>query len=358
MRVISFDVGIKNMAYCIFDVKTQERVEGEPPLTILDWNIMNLMDHENQENFKCNCLLENKKENSKKKKENIEKKNQENQEKKIEKKCEKIAKYKKGEQFFCEKHAKKSRFMIPQKKECSPTLLKKKKLEDLIKICISHLIVENESKIPISQLLKKDVLDCLFVFFNKNSLENILQEKKKTANETDLITIGRNMNEILNKNPFLENISHVLIENQISPIANRMKTIQGMLCQYFIMKGSQRIEFISSINKLKGFVLEKKKENEENNEKEKIEENKKEKKEKEKIEENKKEKKEKEKYKEHKKDGIFICSQFLEKNPILNSWKSCLTSSKKDDYADSFLQGIWYLKHHTIIKYNEEYVLQ
>ena len=34
----------------------------------------------------------------------------------------------------------------------------------------------------------------------------------------------------------LKDITHIIIENQISPIATRMKTIQGLLTQYFIMK--------------------------------------------------------------------------------------------------------------------------
>jgi hypothetical protein len=42
----------------------------------------------------------------------------------------------------------------------------------------------------------------------------------------------------------------VLIENQIGPIAMRMKTIQGMLMQYFLMRGATDIRFVSSSNKL------------------------------------------------------------------------------------------------------------
>ena len=50
----------------------------------------------------------------------------------------------------------------------------------------------------------------------------------------------------------LGDIDRVIIENQISPIANRMKTVQGMLSQYFLMSNDKLdIEFISSINKLK-----------------------------------------------------------------------------------------------------------
>jgi hypothetical protein len=37
------------------------------------------------------------------------------------------------------------------------------------------------------------------------------------------------------------------------PIANRMKTLQGMIAQYFIMNNVINIEFISACNKLKDF---------------------------------------------------------------------------------------------------------
>jgi hypothetical protein len=60
----------------------------------------------------------------------------------------------------------------------------------------------------------------------------------------DLITIGRNLsNQILNLK-HLDNIDYVLIENQISPIANKMKTIQGMVAQLFIMRNVPTIEFV------------------------------------------------------------------------------------------------------------------
>jgi hypothetical protein len=46
----------------------------------------------------------------------------------------------------------------------------------------------------------------------------------------------------------------VLIENQISPIAKRMKDVQVLLTQYFIMKSDETvIIYVSSSNKLKLF---------------------------------------------------------------------------------------------------------
>ena len=55
-----------------------------------------------------------------------------------------------------------------------------------------------------------------------------------------------------------QNIDYVLIENQISTIATRMKTLQGMITQYFIMRDVENIEFVSSTNKLKPFLDKKK----------------------------------------------------------------------------------------------------
>ena len=75
-----------------------------------------------------------------------------------------------------------------------------------------------------------------------------------------------------------------------------MKTIQGMLAQYFIMKNENDIEFLSSSGKLKGF--------------EKMNGD---------IESN---------YKQHKKDAIFYCKKFLEK-PEYNSWNWILDNEKK-----------------------------
>ena len=40
-RIISFDVGIKNMAYCILEV-TESSADKKPMITIIDWNILNI----------------------------------------------------------------------------------------------------------------------------------------------------------------------------------------------------------------------------------------------------------------------------------------------------------------------------
>ena len=48
MKLISFDVGIRNMAYCIFNIS-----DTSNNVSVLDWNIINLMDVE-PDIKKCN----------------------------------------------------------------------------------------------------------------------------------------------------------------------------------------------------------------------------------------------------------------------------------------------------------------
>jgi hypothetical protein len=60
-------------------------------------------------------------------------------------------------------------------------------------------------------------------------------------------------------------------------------------------------------------------------------------------------------YKANKTDGVHFCRRFLDENAeTLGKWRPLFDASpKKDDLADSFLQGIWYLKMHKLINYAE-----
>ena len=69
--------------------------------------------------------------------------------------------------------------------------------------------------------------------------------------------------------------------------------------------------------------------------------------------------------KEHKKDGVYYSKLILEKNPKISSsnsssstWLSVLDTKKKDDLADCFLQGLWYLKNNQFININSQYHIQ
>jgi hypothetical protein len=309
MKVISFDVGIKNMAYCIF-----ENINGE--LGISGWEVLNLMDTQDT-NFVCQCM-------------NVPK-----SKKLLPKICTKKAKYIKNNTYYCEKHATGcSQYIVPTK-QFQLTSLKKMKIEDLIKLGNKYMVFIDIAS-P-DKMLKKDLLTIVTSYFDKRCFELIIPKKTKTASETDLIEIGRNMKQRLGEVTNLNEITNVAIENQISPIANRMKTIQGMLAQYFIMTNEDaQIDFISSANKLKQFDKNKRipptdkvavAPDTSTNIVRNINPN----------------------YKSHKKDGVQYCLEVIDANPEMSMWKTALDTKKKDDLADAFLQGIWYLRTHNII---------
>ncbi len=282
MSIVSFDIGIKNMAYCVFDVSG----------SVIDWNICNLMDRE-PDTKKCTIL------------------NTPKNKKSIATVCDKKAKYEKGNLCYCQTHAKSSGFMFPDKK-CSPSSIKKLKLEELRQFVTNHFVpIENTDA-------KSTIITKVNAFISERTLIPIIN-KKTNAGAVDLVNIGRNMKSEFGKIESFKGVKHVIVENQISPIATRMKSIQGMLAQYFIMMNDDiQIEFLSSIGKLKGF--EKQNENLDSE------------------------------YQQHKKDAIFYCNQFLETERY-SRWKGILDTRKKDDLADCFLQGIQWLKRKNIISF-------
>ena len=339
-KIISFDIGIKNMAYCIFSVP--QNLES---VSINAWAVINLMTDPTAPApidatvYKCTCL--------KTKKRKLDAATF----------CGKTAKYSKaGNNYYCATHAKSaSGFLLP-KKDFSPTSLKKKKVDVLTKMCETYRIPR-----PTEKQNKSQLLDVMAAFFKEKCFEVIMDTsvKEQGAGEIDLITIGRNMArhmDILMDATVLDGITHVLMENQISTLASRMKTIQGMLAQYFIMRcPATHIEFISSLNKLKYF--------EKNSDKDSLE------------TENKSLINDGEGsaslvkadlaskadpaslentvisttatiskiYKQHKIDGVYYAKQIIDKYPLFRSWKETLDTKKKDDLADCFLQGWWYI---------------
>ena len=287
MKLVSFDVGIKNMAYCLFDIS------GES-IKVDDWNEINLMPDANKQVILCTCEITIKGN----KKRNIPA---------SVKPCGKKAKYTNGARCFCERHAKTSNLLMPSS-AYKISYLNKLKSDEIKKTLSSFNIIP--------ETIKKDAIKQLVEYYDNLSLKPI-KKSKNNASNIDLITIGKNIKTEFDKVNF-KNVERVIIENQISPIANRMKSIQGMLAQYFIMRHETiQIEFLSSSNKLKGF--EKAHDNLDSN------------------------------YKQHKMDAVFHTKRIIE-NPFFNDWKLHVLNHKKiDDLADAFLQGLWYLNKHNII---------
>jgi hypothetical protein len=285
MKVLSIDVGIKNLAFCLF-----EKTSDSQHFKITKWDIINISEKEDIVN--C-CFLDK----------NVL--------------CNKPAKFKNDDKCYCLKHSKKQQLQIPGCEQ-KASFINKQKIQKLYEIADSHHI-KYETKVK-----KTDLATLINNYINTNYFQTI--ESKKAA-DVDLFNIGINIKTKFNK--LFENegqIDYVIIENQISPIATRMKTIQGMIVQYFIMSNLNvsHIEFISAANKLKDFDTKQKSENKESKES----------------------KNTKTKYSDRKKLGIEKCLEILTTDFKFNEHIDYFNQhKKKDDLADSFLQGIWFLNN-------------
>jgi hypothetical protein len=276
MKILSIDIGIKNLAFCFF-----EKPDNSEHFRIKKWNVINICE---KKTLHC-CFAEK----------NVV--------------CGKPAKYQKNNQCFCLKHSKKQNYIIPNA-ELKMSSIQKQKIQKLIDIVHKY-------KIPYDNKAKKaDLVEAIQNYIHSTCFEEIVVSK---ASNTDLITIGINLMSHFNTLFHEEDhIDYVIIENQISPIANRMKTIQGMIAQYFIMSdvGVEHIEFVSAINKLKQFQVP--------------------------------DKNKKMTYAERKKLGITKCLEFVTNDHRFQDQADFFTShKKKDDLADSFLQGLWFLSTST-----------
>ena len=256
MKILSIDVGIKNLAFCLF-----EKSPTAEHFKVTKWDTINIM-------------------------------------------CNKPAKFKKDHNCYCLKHSKKQQLHIPTSEQ-KPSFINKQKIQKLYEIADSHNI-KYENKVK-----KADLVTLINEYINKNYFETI--ESKKAA-DVNLFNIGLNIKTKFDK--LFENegqIDYVIIENQISPIATRMKTIQGMIVQYFIMSKLkvEHIEFISASNKLKDCDL-----------------------------------KDKTKYSDRKKLGITKCLEIITTDFRFNEHVDYFNGhKKKDDLSDSFLQGIWFINN-------------
>jgi len=224
MKYLSFDIGIKNLSYCLLDDKD---------LTIEDWGILNIS---------------------------------------VDDICEHKMKHRN-----CDNSAKK-------------------------------IILENNKKICTSHTKLKEYRDY--------KMKNIPKKKN------ELLLIGQNMVRKLDEKPKFLEVDVVLVENQPALKNPTMKSIQMILYSYFLINGVtntlssiENMEMINARNKLKAY----------------------------KGPEVKCEIKDK--YKRTKFLGIEYCkSMILENKKIEEKYRQMLDESKKkDDLADSYLQGIYYI---------------
>lgn len=269
MNILSIDVGIKNLALCLFvkDIHTNQ-------IRVTKWDVLNIAEQNDIQ--LCQTIG-----------------------------CNKSAKYSKHDMCFCTKHAKKQTYLIPTTEQKS---IKKHKIAILYDIAKKYGIVYDD------KIKKADLVTLINNHFQLIFFDTITTVK---AADIDLYSLGTNMMRKLNTffGDTVHCIDNVIIENQIGPLAVRMKTLQGMLVQYFVMSHIKvnKVEFISASNKLKDCDA-----------------------------------KDIQKYSDRKKMGITKCLNYLTQDErFIEHCQFFNKHSKKDDLADSFLQGIWYMNHYS-----------
>ena len=301
MKILSIDIGIKNLAYVILECDVNDKKNNANELKsfkdfkIIKWDVINL----------CNKLISC---------------NQQC--------CSKEAKFHKDNVFYCKNHTKKTEYSLPT---CNIKTLHKQSVANL-----SLLLEQYQIKIE-KPINKASLIKLIEEYLNSTCFEAI---ETVNANNVNLIDIGISIKNELNelfKNFDLVSIDQIILENQISPIANRMKTIQGMISQYFIDCNNYNIKFISATNKLKPFISKESKYM--NDYKDYCENN-----------DTKESKEKKLSYNERKKLSIYYTKQLLEHKNMSQEVAFFIKHSKKDDLADCFLQGIYYLENFSVLK--------
>ena len=289
MKIISWDVGIINLAYCILE-------KNEEGCKILDWGTLNLL---NIENHQCHGFIDS------------------NSNKSI---CTKPCKYyyqTGGDTYyFCGLH----------KKQCQ-------------KIEKCELIIEKyKGDITCEEITSKGTIcgkKCNSLINNKH-LCNYHAKRLKNKHENNDIKkiivpnaskapiefIKRNLIDHLDSNKQFLDVNYVLIENQPSMKNPKMKSVAETLYSWFLIRGLvdktgflENIYYLSPSNKIKV--------KNDNVEKELA-----------------KIKNESKKYKFTKNVGIIYTRDILKGQ---DNWLEYLNANKKkDDLCDSFLQGLYF----------------
>ena len=360
MRIISFDVGMKNLAYCLFSIPdtVTTTMTGTGPSDLIHeiqierWDVIDLRFEPNLSDTsiaepappapKRTCMNDGKLANWM---------------------------YLPGGQgcmpspfMYCSKCSEKSKYKTPSREilpiKRKPELLLKKKLGELMDIKANLSTPTNQTTTATAtatatnlKVRKADLIQEITTTLSRDYLEpfdeskyssylagTIPPAKPKKANYTyahdlDLITYGRNMMKHLDAILYSTTpssatntpIDMMIIENQISTLASRMKTLQGMITQYFIMKHIPRIEFISASCKLKLFTDSNTSLDITNIDTIYVDAS---------------------TYADRKKSGIMVCRSLGEISRKRNSdyakWMPVFEHhNKKDDLADCFLQGLW-----------------
>lgn len=255
MKVVSFDVGLRNLAYCVIEGTNRNDVK------ILDWNIIDVLGEQAGVGAaRCH-------------------------------KCSTAARYEHAANgiFACSKHT-------PKKKEAvTKTALTKKTVVELQADMVKAGLKTDSTK-------KADLVKLVYNHAKQNTWKKCISSSTSGSVMDFAPAIIKCLDA---RGPSWANSDLVCVENQPE---RRMYAVQAMLQMYFSMKGLKS-EGVSATHKLSNIVT---------------------------VDDV------VGSYKGRKKTGITHAYALVPKENQEHFSKH----PKKDDLADSFLQGLWVLEHH------------
>ena len=267
MRLLSIDVGMRYLAYCLM------LCPDEGDWSLEQWATIDLCQ---EAKLKC-CSRDSKGDP-----------------------CRRKTKYRKGELAYCRVHARNKSYKIPSA-SLSPKALKKLSLYDLKTLCTSFgLVAVTKVKKAVYMRMVKDHISAAYF----EQIDHV------NAKDIKLTTYGRQLKIKFEERLKDVQIDRVIVEQQVGPLALRMKMLQGMIMQHFIERKCPVVEEIAPVNKLKAFLGENHRLS----------------------------------YRARKKLGVERVGIILSEKAILAVWADLFHKHrKKDDLADCFLQAIWYI---------------
>lgn len=209
MKILSFDIGIKNLAYCILNLDSTNR------FTIEEWDIINL-----DENRKiCQHTFKNKQ-------------------------CSKSANYKHNDTYICSNHISKytnevlvENMTIKETIKCEHVVPSGKKCKNAP---TSSILSQNYCQQHVEQNLKL-----------KQKQNNPTKLGKQNCNKIPVLTLATTLCKKLNDCPNMLLVDEVIIENQPTLKNPTMKNIASYVFMYFIVKGVSNVRNYCPSNKLK-----------------------------------------------------------------------------------------------------------
>jgi hypothetical protein len=304
--VLSFDIGIKNLAYVAMKRGTTTDTTGPPAIT--DWGILNVA---SAATTAANAMATTS----------------------GPLKCSQCPSHRLKAIYmhptntsigYCATHAKSTGFYLPEARFRGPAL-QKCKMPELQAMAVEFNVLTLEGRI----LKRAELLAQLQAKLATTCLRPVVKPRKgPNCKDIDLITVGRNMTRLLDAITYMDEVTHVIIENQISPLAGRMKTIQGMLTQYFILRRPlATIEYVSASNKLRGLRASSAPAAAPQAEGDGPATT-----------------RPRSSYQQNKVDSVHYTNLLLQTHVPWQAWKHVFVGPKRDDLADCFLQCLWWWK--------------